>query len=158
MPNIRCTFSSHSFSLQFTAVKDIKAGEQLFYSYTRPDLSAKARQHKLAPYGIVCECYACANATPESDRLHQELSQRIQRFQELSNEWLQGPANRLTEKTLEPLFELKGAIEKEGLETEDNYMLLLNVLHRVYSKMGFVAKAAKYRAGLDKIIALPRPE
>ena len=157
MPNISCTFSSRSFSLQFTAVKDIKAGEQLFYSYTPQELSAQARQRYLAPYGIVCECYACANATPESDRLHEEISQRINHFIKLSDEWVKRPRHSLTEKILEPVVELDKAIKKEGLETGNDYMLLFIVFHKVYMRLGLAAKAKKYEVELLKVLALPRP-
>ena len=156
MPNVRYNFSLHSFALQFTAVKDIKAGEQLFYSYTPQDVSAQTRQRNLAPYGIVCECYACINGTPESDRLHEELPQRIKHFTKLSDEWVKRPQNSLTEKILEPVLELKNAIEKEGLETMDDYIPLLIVFHKVYTKLGLTAKADKCMAELNKAISLPR--
>jgi hypothetical protein len=158
MPNVRCTFSSLSFSLRFTAVKDIKAGEQLFYSYTPLTLSAQDRQKNLAPYGIVCECSACVNATPESDRLHQEFNQRITHFHKLSDEWVKRPGNLLSEKVLEPVLELKEAFEKEGLNTELNFSLLFVVFHKVYTRLGLTAKAQKYLAELGRHIALPRPE
>ena len=70
IPNVICDFSTSSFSLQFIALKAIKAGGQLFYSYVSTSECAEVRQKRLAPYGIICECHACANATPQSDSLH----------------------------------------------------------------------------------------
>lgn len=70
-------FDVASFSLQFYARRKIKAGEQLFYSYHGDSLnSVKERQKVLEPYGVVCKCPLCANATPESDRRLQDLIYR----------------------------------------------------------------------------------
>ena len=136
-------------------MKDIKAGEQLFCCYTSQSVSAQDRQKRLARHGIVCECPACANATPESDRLRQEFPQRIQYFGMLSDEWVRHPANCLSEKLLEPVFELKEAMEKECLDSGIGFISLLIVLYKVYMKMGLPVKAEEYGAKVDKLLGLP---
>jgi len=76
IPNVKCDFSTSSFSLTFTAQKAIKAGEQLFYSYVSKFESREVRQKKLAPYGIICECEACVKDTTVWDLTLQEFSKR----------------------------------------------------------------------------------
>jgi hypothetical protein len=71
MPNVRYYFKLNSFSMQFYALRDIKAGEQLFYSYCEPDGNLAHRQAELAPYGFVCKCPACVNATPKLGKMEE---------------------------------------------------------------------------------------
>lgn len=114
--------------------------------------SAQDRQKILANhYGIVCECFACANATPESDRLRLECVQQIRYFAKLSDEWVNHPGDCLSEQVLEPVFELQEAIEKECLDIEPEFMVLLVVIYKVYTRMGLTAKAEQYKAKLDRI-------
>ena len=136
-------------------MRNIRKGEQLFYSYTSQTASAQDRQKGLAPYGIVCECSVCVNATPESDLLRQEVAQRIKHFYQLCEEWIEVPGSLLSEKVLDPVFELKKAIQREGLETEVDFILLLVIFHKVYMRMGLTTKAEKYKAELAEIMALP---
>ncbi len=77
MPNIRQSFKVSSFSVQFNATKDIKAGEQLCYAYCPLGKSASERQAELEPYGFVCNCSACVNATPETDHLRKTFMSNI---------------------------------------------------------------------------------
>jgi len=51
-PNAVIGFSIKSFSIQFHAAKDIKAGEEVFCSYICLEQSAKEREEKLSPYGF----------------------------------------------------------------------------------------------------------
>ena len=65
VPNVQSYFKLNSFSMQFYARRDIKAGDQLFYSYCLAHGNLAERQAELAPYGFVCKCAAaCVNATP----------------------------------------------------------------------------------------------
>jgi len=47
MPNVKYSFTVASFSMEFTAIKDIKAGEELVYAYCRLDKSAAERNEEL---------------------------------------------------------------------------------------------------------------
>ncbi|KAF8800126.1 SET domain-containing protein [Phlegmacium glaucopus] len=59
--NVQGDFCIPSFSMQFVAVADIKAGEQIVYSYCMgsTECSKAIRAEQLLPYGIVCTCPAC---------------------------------------------------------------------------------------------------
>ncbi|KAF8870749.1 hypothetical protein CPB84DRAFT_829058 [Gymnopilus junonius] len=65
IPNIDVDFSLSSFSFQFIARADIKAGQELFYSYTNIEQPTAERQSSLLlSYGFTCDCPACVYATP----------------------------------------------------------------------------------------------
>ena len=51
-PNIDHVFNLSAFSMTFFVIRDVKAGEQLFYSYCGIKKSASERKAELAPYGI----------------------------------------------------------------------------------------------------------
>jgi hypothetical protein len=69
LPNVDYRFKLSAFAMIFYATRDIKAGEQLFYSYCAINQSASERKAELAPYGITCACASCVHATPETDAL-----------------------------------------------------------------------------------------
>lgn len=46
-------------SYELRALRDIKAGEQLFYDYCVLSGTSTERAKLLAPYGIKCQCPAC---------------------------------------------------------------------------------------------------
>src|SRR5258705_484014 len=71
------SFNISSFSVQFTALRDIKAGEQLYHSYCSEARTKAERQTDLAPYGFSCNCLACVNATPASDNLRKTFRERV---------------------------------------------------------------------------------
>jgi hypothetical protein len=77
IPNLHVGFDIPTFSLRVIALRDIKAGEQFFNCYFQPDRSVKERQRQLAPYRFVCQCKACVNATPESDKLREEIDEKL---------------------------------------------------------------------------------
>ena len=123
MPNVRCTFSRPSFSLRFTAVRNVRKGEQLFYSYTSPTASAHDRQKSLAPYGIVfMQCLRLCHSrvrssSPRGRSAYQTLLQAERGID--ASSWKFVPRKSLT-----CVFVLKQAIQKEGLETEVDFILL----------------------------------
>ncbi|KAF8961403.1 hypothetical protein BDZ97DRAFT_2060107 [Flammula alnicola] len=94
MPNIWQKFKLDCFSLQFTASRDIKAGEQMFYSYCG-----------VYP-GVICECSACVNATPETDKLRKEIDKRFEIY------------DLITRKDLDEMFRFQEGAVKEGLHSQ----------------------------------------
>ena len=62
-------FDIPTFPIKITALRDIEAGQQLFYCYCDFFQSTKERQKQLAAFNFVCQCRACVNTTPESDKL-----------------------------------------------------------------------------------------
>ncbi|KAF8963505.1 hypothetical protein BDZ97DRAFT_1820238, partial [Flammula alnicola] len=139
MPNILQTFNLASFSLQFKASKDIKYGEQLFYSYCEVHQGVAARRLKLAPYGIICECSACVNATPETDKFREDMLKRIEKLTSECRAWIRGAAP--ARKDLDEIIHFQEAVVKEGLHSERSYGVLLSGLMTAHMKLGMYDRA-----------------
>ena len=144
MPNIMHYFKLNSFSMQFCALKDIKAGEQLFYSYCEPDRNLEQRRAEIAPYGFVCECPACVNATPETDKLRNTFANQIALLEKKL-----ASSSGLGETAIENAVKLEKAMVKEGLDAEFEFVLLLKVICVAYAKLGKMTDSAKYRVLMD---------
>jgi len=111
----------------FLASRDIKSGEQLFYSYCSLQQSASDRKADLAPYGIAqCICASCINATPETDALRRTFSARVEEYKRKSVIWERLPvANgwNVPVQTLDESLGYQKAVVKEGLDTHNDYWL-----------------------------------
>lgn len=81
--NAMFNFSLSSFSMQFHAMCDIKAGEEIFYAYTNIYLPAAHHCKKLESYGFTCACTACSHATLESDKFHGSTAKKIKIIESL---------------------------------------------------------------------------
>jgi len=157
MPNITHTFKRSSFSFQFSASRDINAGEQLFYAYCGMNQSASERKAELAPYGLVCQCPSCVNATPKTDKLRREFTYRIDRYRLRAERWAK--MSNLTVSVLKPVLELKEEMIKEGLHSqEDDYSTLLEVCLRIYVQLGMKEEANDYVKELRRYRSLPKDE
>jgi len=142
MPNVRVRFDVPTFSLQIISERDINAGGQLFYCYCQPDRSVKERRRQLATYGFVCRCSACVNATPESDKLREEVDDRIRMVIDGEEEMLANP--RFSIRSLDPLLKLEKDIIKEGLDFGIPFVNLRIVILTAYKKLGILAKEWEY--------------
>lgn len=123
IPNVTHAFKISAFSMVFMASRDIKAEEQLFFSYCGIHKSASDRKAELEPYGITqCICAACINATPETDTLRKTFSARVQAYKSQSLTWEQLPKGRkLPAETLDEMLRFQKAVVKEGLDVNDDY-------------------------------------
>ena len=145
MPNVRVYFSTPSFSFQCSAMIDIKAGEELFYSYCGVGQSVARRQAELAPYGIVCSCPACKHATPETDKFRTEYKTLANNhIYNLLNVLASSNFKRAAENVIEPVVKLKDAFIREGLHYTSEYKGLILVLQRLYEGAGKKEKARVY--------------
>lgn len=142
MPNVHVGFDIPTFSLRVVPMQNIKAGEQLFYCYCQVNRSVKERQRQLAAYGFVCQCKACVNATPESDRLREEVEYRLCKTIGGIEEMFANP--RFGIRSLDPLLELEKDIVKEGLDFGQTFVNLLSIILRAYDKIGVTAKEIEY--------------
>lgn len=124
--------------MQFYAVRDIKAGDQLFYCYCPTDCNLAERRAELAPYGFVCKCTVCINATSETDKLRNTFEAQVTalRFTFLSSQ--------VNETTLEDALRLERAAIKEGLDAHFAFKSLVVVIFLVYTKLGRMEEGAKY--------------
>jgi len=119
-PNIDHEFHLSAFAMVFFAIRDVKAGVQLFYSYCSREHSASERKAVLAPYGITqCICAACVNATPETDALRQTFYARVQEYYMQRDSWPLLP--KFPVEILNGLLRYRRALVKEGLDTVKIY-------------------------------------
>ena len=123
--------------MQFYAVRDIKAGEQLFYSYCRPTNLAQ-RKAELAPYDFICQCPACLNATPETDELRDTFTSRIAPLKSLIEN------ASFDEATLTEAIKLEKEMVKEGLDVEFEFVTLLTAICLMCGKLGRLEESEKY--------------
>jgi hypothetical protein len=131
LPNVDYRFKLSAFAMIFFATRDIKAGEQLFYSYCGINQSASERKAELAPYGITCACASCVHATPETDALRKTFYARIQEYKTQSLTWNDFP--RFPVEILDDLLRYQRAVVKEGLDNDFRYYLeFLPALVRAY--------------------------
>lgn len=115
----------------FFATQDIKAREQLFYSYYGINLSASERKMELAPYGITCACTSCVHATPENDTLCKTFYACIQEYKMQSLTWEDFPTFPM--EILDDLLRYQQVVERKGLNNNFHYYLdFLPALVKVY--------------------------
>ena len=143
MPNVRKEFSTPSFSFQFSAIIDIKAGEQLFYAYCGIDQSVAKRQAELAPYGIVCSCPACTHATPETDKLRTEYRKMSMDY--IINGTGVTSGRRVAESAIKPAIQFKDALIREGLHYTSEYKAMILLIQNFYEGIGKKEEARPYK-------------
>ena len=125
--------------MQFYALRDIKPGEQLFYSYCLANSTLAQRQAEIAPYGFVCECSACVNATPETDRLRSTFVTQIALLKQMV-----GGSSEIIQAVLEDAVRLEKAMVREGLDTDRHFVELLATICLGYAKLGKREESEKY--------------
>jgi hypothetical protein len=120
----------------FMASRDIRAGEQLFYSYCDTEQSASKRKAELAPYGIAqCICSSCVNASPETDSIRETYSAQLKEYKRQSSTWER--LGKVPAGTIDELLRYQRAVVKEGLDTEvDYWAYFLPVLIKAYQRSG----------------------
>jgi len=135
--------------MEFTAIKDIKAGEELVYAYCRLDKSAAERNEELWAYGIVCDCRACVNATPETDKLRMEYAKTI------NDMLMASKSSNLPDDALVPVLRFKNELDKEGLNVDMTYAGVLMVLHSIASQRRNFEEADEYLRDWKRFMDLP---
>jgi len=153
MPNVYYAFKRSSFSLQFCAARDIKAGEQLFYSYCDVGEPVAVRRQELqSRYGFVCDCPACVNATPETDLLRQEYDTRLLKYGE---EIRHRPLHHI----LQDVFVLQRDMVKEGLHTQaPHYLRVLRYIQTCFQTAGITEQAELYSKEVERYQAIVKDE
>ena len=157
MPNVEIEYSTPSFSFQCSALVDIKAGEQLFYSYCGVDQPVADRQVELAPYDIVCSCPACTHwhATPETDKLRTEYGTIAM---DLILDWnwkgVDTSGRSVTESVIEPVKQFKDALSRERFYYKSEYKAMILLLQNFYEGIGITEKARPYKEAYKSIRSL----
>ncbi|PPR03555.1 hypothetical protein CVT26_006097 [Gymnopilus dilepis] len=158
VPNIRYEFSVASVSFQFYAMVDIKAGQELFYSFCETNVSAAERRKKLAPYGITCHCDACEHATKQTDKLRQEYQSKTSRLLRALN-WQRREGKKVAQTAIDPIIKLKDALAKEGLGYTHEYKCIVVILAQVLEELGkddlakeYKEEGEKYNVSKEKLV------
>jgi len=132
-------------------MRDIKAGEEIHYTYCDPFLPVAGRRENLAPYGITCSCRACSTASPESDEFRQTCLQNAERYlkiYELALELGEGKED-IKKKVVRPAAELRGRMQEEGLgDMSEQFVGVTILLHKAYTKVGMEEEAKELHAFL----------
>ncbi|KIM38871.1 hypothetical protein M413DRAFT_75533 [Hebeloma cylindrosporum] len=157
LPNVDHGFNLSSFSMLYFAMRDIKAGEQLFYSYCPGERSASERKALLeTSYGIEqCICAACINATPETDALRKTFHARVQEYSTTCAALLRLP--KFPVEFLDDLLRYQRAVFEEGLDWSEKYSTaLLPTLIAAYRRASRLndPEAAKVVQDMVRLTAL----
>ncbi|KDR74751.1 hypothetical protein GALMADRAFT_70265, partial [Galerina marginata CBS 339.88] len=166
MPNTTATFDVASFSLQFFAIKDLKAGDELFYGYCNIYAPYAERRESLGRYGIVCKCPACVNSTPTSESFRRTFIQRIKKIKQEVEEWqaetVKGFESAVATPTLEreavlaKVLTLQKQLVEEGLDASDHYAVIFMVLYQLYVQLGKMRRADSAFQQIQRYNALAR--
>ncbi|EDR10226.1 uncharacterized protein LACBIDRAFT_316886 [Laccaria bicolor S238N-H82] len=140
-PNTCHRFEMASLSFELRAIRDIRQGEELFYSYCDIFRTKIERAEELAPYGIVCACPACVGATKETDLLRSELAKRVEKIQADHHVWMKDQSRP---NVLAASLKLIAEIEKEGLSGAPSFTSLLGMVANVYVESDNMNSAMKY--------------
>jgi hypothetical protein len=130
VPNVIPSFKISSFSFQFVAARDIKAGEELYCAYIDLARTKAERQTDLAPYGFSCNCSACVNATPATDKLRKTFKDQVSRLEARKNQ------QELMADVVASGKLLAAEMVAEGLDITFDFFSLLLVILVAGTKLG----------------------
>ncbi|KAL1745555.1 hypothetical protein HDZ31DRAFT_81890 [Schizophyllum fasciatum] len=139
-PNAHVFFDEGLFASVLRPVRPIKAGEEIFISYTAGLELYKERKASLASYGFECSCQSCTDPAASDARRMQ-----IATFSS-ANQYNGGPKVAL--KTILGRIAL---MRKEGLEEMMEYKTLYIGLETVFRMLGDKKRAADARRESDQI-------
>lgn len=149
-PNVDVIFDIPTFSIQIIAKRNIEAGQQLFGSYCGIFQSTKERRSQLLTmFNFACQCKACVNTTPESDKLREEMKERIEKITEEAEKMLANPQFNL--RSLDPWLKLEREIVKEGLDFGDHFVVLVFNIYNAYGKLKIISKQREYANKCQKL-------
>ena len=153
MPNAVFDFDPDSFSVLYTATRNIKSGDQIFLGYVPTAMTLAQRRQAMARYKFICRCPACANATTESDKLRGGFPLELNDIgQSVVTASGRTPETR---NLISRALRLKAAMEKEGLESEPRFSELYAALTRLYMLMGDVGGAQHCQRQLSVYMTFP---
>ncbi|KAF8960309.1 hypothetical protein BDZ97DRAFT_1922222 [Flammula alnicola] len=153
MPNVIQRFSVDSFCLTFNAVRDIKKGEQIFYSYTGVYQPGAARQQALSLYNFTCTCPACTEATPDLDKFRTEYIGRVTALFRFRDQHLQSPM--ITEQALQPVYRFKEwCLKAKICDTVSIDEVVFHTLEKINERKGNHEEAARYREMKRLVVSL----
>jgi hypothetical protein len=150
IPNVIQDFHLPSLSLTFTTIRDIKKGEQIFYSYTNIYQPAVARQRDLSKYGFICACKACAGDTSEADKFRVTYNESLFKLFAYQQRSLRNPL--VTEKALEPVYQFKAFSVKAGVDTISIDKIILETLEIINERKGDRTEVLRVREEKERLL------
>ncbi|KAJ6589912.1 hypothetical protein DFH09DRAFT_1307375 [Mycena vulgaris] len=143
-PNTFPRFDLPSFSYQLFAVRDIAAGEELTFEYRFIDCPAAERNQGFKPYGLVCECPACMDASASDAR-----RAAITAFSPSIQAWAHDPT--LADDWLLAKCRAQLAlIAREGVESLAEHAHATKTAMYAHICLGDARGASKWAAKLDR--------
>ncbi|KAF5331659.1 hypothetical protein D9611_007632 [Ephemerocybe angulata] len=131
-------FDPDTFNLSYTAMRDIKAGDQIYLSYVPATATRTHRRQGFGRYKFVCRCSACTDATQETDKLRLDFGLLIDSLPGHSAKLL---SMAQAKASLPTIIQLKEALEKEGLDNEPRFMQVWFTLEMLYTNIQDVENA-----------------
>ncbi|KAL1755472.1 hypothetical protein FB107DRAFT_213475 [Schizophyllum commune] len=141
-PNAHFAFHRASFSVRLRALRDIKAGEEIFISYVPPEAPYAQRQKELAHYGFSCTCAVCEEG-PSADERRARLAAPLVE-----------DSTRSKKEEFARISEQIAQFEREGLAGLDVYMN--NILYglRLAAGVGEWDKCGVYNEKMTAMMPL----
>ncbi|CAK5281687.1 unnamed protein product [Mycena citricolor] len=144
--NTKPIFDRGSLSYNLYAVRDVADGEELTFHYVDSLAPAVKRQEALAPYDLVCACDACKNSSISDVR-----RAAIRSFSPSPAVWAAN--KKLSDKWLvEQCMKQLRLIEKEKVQSRDEYHKVLAGLRDAYICLGDAKSASKWAVRANKCV------
>lgn len=117
-PNANFTWNATIQKETVHTIHDVKAGDELTFSYCDMTKEKTLRAWELKHYGFVCDCRACTEDEDDPDTFAHQSAERRFRIVELdrATKYLRGP--RLQEGAKQPGF-IKQLLSLAGLHKEE---------------------------------------
>ena len=133
-----------SFSFQFIAAHDIKAGKELYCPYINLGRTKAERQTDLASYGFSCNCSACINATPTTDELRKTYERQVANLGTLKNQ------PELMTDVVASAKVLEAKMVAEGLDVTFDFLNVLLVVYLIYTQQGRRVEIREYERRIQE--------
>jgi hypothetical protein len=143
-------FDVKSFATQLRAIVDIKAGDEIFWSYCSeiPDTAAD-RQTFLAHYGFQCTCTLCTTSIYE--HLKRKLLASDQKIDKSYEAWLKD-LTLPDDHVIKPSLVWMSLMEQHGLRLGMSYYRHLDVVVRSFIALGDLENSMKHGTKLVKYL------
>lgn len=152
--NVVFDFDPETFTLSYTATRDIKAGDELFLSYVDATATVAQRREGMLAQRFTCVCSACTNATPKTDKLRLEFRARTDLLARVCME--PGPQPPIqTQAWLATTLRMKAEMEKEGLDNEPHFLQVWYALQIMYGRLRDVEKEEMCRRKVEGFLRFP---
>lgn len=133
-------------------MRDIRKGDQFFYSYCSVLERASKRAKTLQRYAFECTCKACVAPTFKSDQIREGIKRRVEKIvNEFKLPKCRKKPSLFRLRVLCPALEVLAAMDDEGIQDTEEYSALLNIICNGYQALGELDNYERYQAKLDAL-------